>query len=91
MKSGILVINKVKPTIPIRAESRPIFSESKSIEGAWMFFGDLNGYQILIAQFVDNQDFGGKLCHERSIIRVQSYPVQETKTSSTSKQARGRQ
>jgi hypothetical protein len=46
MKSVILEINKVKPTIPIRAESRPILSESNSIEGAWMFFGDLNGYRI---------------------------------------------
>ena len=70
MKSGILVINKVKPTVPIRAEARPIVSESKSIECRWMFFGDLNGYEILIAQSVDNQDFGGKLCHERSIIKV---------------------
>jgi hypothetical protein len=70
MKTGIVVINKVQPTVPIRAEARPIVSESKSIERRWMFFGDLNGYEILIAQSVDNEDFGGKLCHERSIIKV---------------------
>ena len=70
MKSWILVINQVKPTVPIRAEARPIVSKSKSIECRWMFFGNLNGYEILIAQSVDNQDFGGELCHERSIIKV---------------------
>jgi hypothetical protein len=64
------MINKVQPTVPIRAEARPIVSESKSIERRWIFFGDLNGYEILIAQSVDNQDFGGKLCHERNIIKV---------------------
>jgi hypothetical protein len=63
------VINKVQPTVPIRAEARPFVSESKSVERRWIFFGDLNGYEILIAQSVDNQDFGGKLCHERSIIK----------------------
>ena len=92
MKSGILVINKVKPTVPIRAEARPIVSESKSIECTWIFLGDLNGYEILIAQSVDNQDFCGKLCHERSFIKVKSYPAfRKTKTSSTAEQPRGRQ
>jgi hypothetical protein len=63
-KTGILMIDKIKPTIPIRAEVRLILSETKPIERAWVFFGlDLNGYEILIAQFVYKQDFGRKSGH----------------------------
>jgi hypothetical protein len=64
------VIDKIKPTFAIRTKVRHFSSETEPTESASVFFGDLNGYEILIAQSVDNQDFGGKLCHERSIIKV---------------------
>ena len=52
--------------MPIRAETRRIVSESKSIKCTWIFFEDLNGYEILIVELVDYQDFCGKLCHEQA-------------------------
>ena len=48
-------IDKIQPTVAIRAKVRLIFSESEFIECARVFFGpDLNSYEILIAQPVDN-------------------------------------
>ncbi len=40
---GVLIIGKIKPTIPIRAEVRLIFSEIEFIERTSMVFTDLNG------------------------------------------------
>ena len=49
------MIDKIKPTVVIRAEARRIFSETKLIECAWAFFGpDMNGYEVLIAEPVGN-------------------------------------
>jgi len=72
------MIDKIKPTIAIGAEVRLIFSETESIECAWIFFGDLNGYEILIAQPVDNQDFCRKSAHWRPRISFTFYPASST-------------
>ena len=53
LKVGILMIGKIKPTIAIRAEVRLIFSEIEFIECTSMVFADLNGYEILIGQPID--------------------------------------
>jgi hypothetical protein len=63
LKVWILAIGKIKPTISIRAEGRLIFSEIEFIECTPVVFADLNGYEILIGQPIDEQDFCGKLCH----------------------------
>jgi len=69
LKAGILMIDKIKPTIAIRSKMRLIFSETESIECAWVCFGtDLNDYEILIAQPVNNQDFCGKSFHWRPFL-----------------------
>jgi len=52
-----------KPPISIRAEGRLIFSEIEFIECTPVVFADLNSYEILIGQPIDEQDFCGKLCH----------------------------
>jgi len=57
-EAGILVINKIKPTVAIRNDVRFIFSEAQAIGGAFIVFGsDSNGYEKLIAKPVDSQDF----------------------------------
>jgi hypothetical protein len=72
-KAGILVINKVKPTIPIRTEVRLVFSEIESIKCASIFFdSDPNGYWILITEPVHIQDFCGHWSHLRDFLRVTS-------------------
>src|ERR1700737_4460422 len=46
-KAGIFVIEKLKPTVVIPTEVRLIFSETESIECAFIFFAyDPNGYEI---------------------------------------------
>jgi hypothetical protein len=81
------MIDKIKPTIAIGAEVRLIFSETESIECAWIFFGDLNGYEILIAQPVDNQDFCGKSAHWRPCISFRfTLRLEKPITSSTAEQ-----
>jgi hypothetical protein len=51
LKAGILIINKIKPTVAIRNDLRLIFSESESIECAVIFSTpDLNGYEKLITR-----------------------------------------
>ena len=81
------MIDKIKPTIAIGAEMRLIFSETESIECAWIFFGDLNGYEILIAQPVDNQDFCGKSAHWRPYISFRfTLRLEKPITSSTAEQ-----
>jgi hypothetical protein len=62
------MIDKIKPTIAIRSKMRLIFSETESIECGWVCFGtDLNDYEILIAQPVNDQDFCGKSFHWRPV------------------------
>jgi hypothetical protein len=70
-KAGILMIEKIKPTIAIRSEMRLIFTETESIECARVCFGtNLNDYEILIAQPVNNKDFCGKSCHWRPFLSL---------------------
>ena len=45
-----MMIDKIKPTIAIRSEVRLSFSETEPTENASVFFGDLNGYKILITE-----------------------------------------
>ena len=42
------MIGKIKPTIAIRAEVRPLFPEIEFIESTSLFFANLYGYEILI-------------------------------------------
>ena len=57
------MIGKIKPTITIGAEVRLIFSEIEFIECTSLILANLNGYEILIGQPIDDQDFRGKSCH----------------------------
>jgi hypothetical protein len=76
-----LMIDKIKPTIAIRSEMRLIFSETESIECACVCFGtDLNDYEILIAQSVNNQDFCGKSFHWRPFLSF-SFTLRFKKTN----------
>ena len=60
---GILAdVAKYSDFMPYTKESR-VLPQDAQLLCIWMFFGDLNGYEILIAQSVDNKDFCGKLCH----------------------------
>ena len=63
-ESGILIINKIEPTVVIRNDVGLNFSETESIDCASNFFGfDSNGYEKLIAKPVDNQHFCGNGGH----------------------------
>jgi hypothetical protein len=46
------------------SRTRLIVSESKSIKCTRISFEDLNGYEILIVELVDYQDFCGKLARK---------------------------
>ena len=42
------MIDKIKPTFATRTKVRLFSSETEPTESASVFFGDLNGYEILI-------------------------------------------
>ena len=75
-KTGILMINKFKPTVVVRSEVRLIFSETEFLECAWIILAAyLNDHQILIPYTVHVHDFCGNCSQLASPSRRQSRPT----------------